>query len=199
MRGGERGMGVVGFGEFGVGGGGPGERVEDSQWPITKMRKLPVELEHFMHFDKNHVKRLDKRAAFDIDICRKEGAMNIRKLTALTRMPERQIRYLIAEGFMPPPRGGRSNAEYGDDHVAAIRRYTRLRELGFPPAAIKLLLEGGQGVPFPVAPGITLVIDPDLLGSGADTGPLIDRLKTLLADQLLKDTSHENDCAANHR
>jgi MerR family copper efflux transcriptional regulator len=100
---------------------------------------------------------------------------------------------------MPAPCGGRSNADYGDDHVAAIRRYTRLRELGFPPAAIKLLLEGGQGVPFPVAPGITLVIDPDLLGSGADTGPLIDRLKTLLADQFLKDTSHENDCAANHR
>ena len=66
--------------------------------------------------------------------------MNIRKLTALTDIPERQVRYLIAEGFMPPPRGGRSNAEYGDDHVAAIRRYTRLRELGFPPAAIKLLL-----------------------------------------------------------
>src|SRR5262245_47383359 len=122
--------------------------------------------------------------------------MNIRQLTALTRTPERQIRYLIAEGFMPPPRGGRSNAEYGDDHVTAIRRYTRLRELGFPPAAIKLLLGGREGVPFPVAPGITLVIDPDLLGSGADAGPLIDRIRTLLNDQLLKDTSHEHDCAA---
>ena len=125
--------------------------------------------------------------------------MNIRKLTALTDIPERQIRYLIAEGFMPPPRGGRSNAEYGDDHVAAIRRYTRLRELGFPPAAIKLLLEGGQGVPFPVGPGITLVIDADLLSRGVDIGPLLDRIKTLLSDQLLKDTSHEHDRATNHR
>ena len=122
--------------------------------------------------------------------------MNIHKLTSLTRTPERQIRYLIAEGFMPPPRGGRANAEYGKDHVTAIRRYTRLRELGFPPAAIKLLLEGRQGVPFPVAPGITLVFDPDLLGSGADTGPLIERIKTLLKDQLVKDTSHEHDFAA---
>ena len=101
---------------------------------------------------------------------------------------------------MPAPHGGRSNAEYGDDHIAEVfRRYTRLRQLGFPPAAIKLLLPGGQGVPFPVLLGITLVIDPDLLGSGADTGPLIDRIKTLLADQLLKDTSHEHDCAANRR
>jgi DNA-binding transcriptional MerR regulator len=122
--------------------------------------------------------------------------MNIRELTALTGTPERQVRYLIAEGFMPAPRGGRSNAEYGDDHVAAIRRYTRLHELGFPPAAIKLLLESRQGIPFPVAPGITLVIDPDLLGSGADTGPLIDRIRTLLEDQLVKEKSHEHDCAA---
>jgi len=122
--------------------------------------------------------------------------MNIHKLTSLTRTPERQIRYLIAEGFMPPPRGGRSNAEYGKEHVTAIRRYARLRELGFPPAAIKLLLEGREGVPFPVVPGITLVIDPDLLGSGADTGPLVERIKTLLEDQLLKDTNHELDCAA---
>ena len=122
--------------------------------------------------------------------------MNIHKLTSLTRTPERQIRYLIAEGFMPPPRGGRSNAEYDKEHVTAIHRYTRLRELGFPPAAIKLLLEGREGVPFPVVPGITLVIDPDLLGSGADTGPLVERIKTLLEDQLLKDTNHELDCAA---
>jgi MerR family transcriptional regulator, copper efflux regulator len=122
--------------------------------------------------------------------------MNIHKLTALTRTPERQIRYLIAEGFMPPPRGGRSNAEYGKEHVTAIRRYSRLRDLGFPPAAIKLLLEGREGVPFPVARGITLVIDPDLLGSGADSGSLIERIKTLLEDQLVKDTSHEHDCDA---
>ena len=121
--------------------------------------------------------------------------MNIHKLTALTRTPERQIRYLIAEGFMPAPRGGRSNAEYGKEHVTAIRRYTRLRELGFPPAAIKLLLGGREGVPFPMAPGITLVIDPDLLGSGADIGPLVDRIRTLLHEQLLKDISHEYDCA----
>jgi len=119
--------------------------------------------------------------------------MNIRKLTALTGTPDRQIRYLIAEGFMPPPRGGRSNAEYGDDHVTAIRRYTRLRELGFPPAAIKLLLEGGQGAPFAVTPGITLVVDPDLLGKVTDVGPVLERIAVLVTE-LLKEKSHEPDC-----
>jgi MerR family transcriptional regulator, copper efflux regulator len=89
--------------------------------------------------------------------------MHIRELTAHTGVAERQVRYLIAEGFIPPPRGGRAHADYGEDHVAAIDRYARLRDLGFPPAAIKLLLQAREGAPFPVAPGITLV-DPKLLG-----------------------------------
>src|SRR5712691_264522 len=108
--------------------------------------------------------------------------MHIRELTAHTGVAERQVRYLIAEGFVPPPRGGRANADYGDDHVAAIGRYTRLRELGFPPAAIKLLLDAREGAPFVVAPGITLVVDPGLLGTGTAVGPLVERIRHLLTD-----------------
>ena len=122
--------------------------------------------------------------------------MNIRELTGLTGTAERQVRYLIAEGFVPPPRGGRANADYGDDHVAAIRRYARLRELGFPPAAIKLLLEAREGAPFPVAPGIALVVDPNVIASGAEVGPLAQRIVEILTD-LLKETSHDLDRAAN--
>jgi MerR family transcriptional regulator, copper efflux regulator len=116
--------------------------------------------------------------------------VNIREVAALTGTAERQIRYLIAEGFVPAPRGGRSTADYGDDHVAAIRRYMRLRDVGFPPAAIKLLLEGGQGAPFTVAPGITLLVDPGLLGSGADPAPLAEHIASLL-NELLKETDNE--------
>ena len=119
-------------------------------------------------------------------------AMNIRELTSRTGIAERQIRYLIAEGFMPGPHGGRSNADYDDDHVAAIQRYTRLKELGFPPAAIKLLLQGGHGAPFTVVPGITLVINPDLLGQVADVTPIINRATALLKD-LLEEQTHESD------
>jgi MerR family transcriptional regulator, copper efflux regulator len=122
--------------------------------------------------------------------------MKIGELAALTRVAERQVRYLIAEGFIPAPRGGRANADYGDEHVEAIERYTRLRDLGFPPAAIKLLLEARQGAPFPVAPGITLVVDLDVLGSDTDVGPLIERIRTLLSD-LMRKRTHELDRAAN--
>ncbi len=121
--------------------------------------------------------------------------MNIRELTVLTGLAERQIRYLIAEGFIPPPRGGRANADYADDHVAAIARYTRLRDLGFPPAAIKLLLESREGAPFPVAPGLTLVIDPKLLGSGTPVEPIIDSIRKLLTD-LVEESDHARDCNA---
>ncbi len=116
--------------------------------------------------------------------------MNIRELTEAAEVTERQVRYLIAEGFIPPPRGGRSTADYGEDHLAAIRRYSRLRELGFPPAAIKLMLDAKEGVPFPVSPGISMTIDPDLLGSGEDPAPIINAVQTLLTD-ILKGNEHE--------
>lgn len=121
--------------------------------------------------------------------------MNIRELTARTGLAERQVRYLIAEGFIPPPRGGRANADYSDDHVAAITRYVRLRDLGFPPAAIKLLLQTNEGAPFPVVPGLTLVIDPKLLGSGTAVDPIIDSIRRLLTD-LLEEPAHADDCHA---
>ncbi len=118
--------------------------------------------------------------------------MHIRELTARTGLAERQIRYLIAEGFVPAPRGGRANADYDEDHVVAITRYSRLRDLGFPPAAIKLLLQTGEGAPFPVAPGLTLVIDPKLLGSGAPVEPIIDSIRRLLID-LVEEPAHARD------
>ena len=34
---------------------------------------------------------------------------------------------------MPAPTGGRAHADYGEEHMTAIGRYLRLKELGFPP------------------------------------------------------------------
>ena len=108
--------------------------------------------------------------------------MHIRQLVARTGISERQVRYLIAEGFMPPPTGGRAMADYSDTHVEAIQRYLSLRDLGFPPAAIRKLLEAKEGAPFPVAPGITLVVDPSLMNRRMAVEPILARLKTILAD-----------------
>ena len=95
----------------------------------------------------------------------KETVMKFDEFVRLSGTTARQIRYLIAEGFVPPPTGGRTYATYSDDHVTAVRRYERLKGLGFPPAAIKLLLGAKAGIPVPIVPGLTLVIAPELIGS----------------------------------
>ena len=114
--------------------------------------------------------------------------MRLSDLIERTGTAPRQIRYLISEGFVPPPRGGRANADYGEDHVEAVTRYSLLKELGFPPAAIRMLLDATAGIPFPIAMGITLVIDPVQLGSGADVEPIIRSVRDVLSRALNKST-----------
>ncbi len=94
--------------------------------------------------------------------------MNIHELTVASGISERQVRYLVAEGFMPGPTGGRARAQYGEAHLETIQRYQRLKALGFPPAAIRRLLTASAGAPFPLAPGVTLVVDPKLIGRSQD-------------------------------
>jgi MerR family copper efflux transcriptional regulator len=115
-------------------------------------------------------------------------------LVHLTGTAPRQIRYLIAEGFVPPPTGGRTYATYNDIHVTAIRRYDRLRSLGFPPAAIRLLLDAREGIPVPIADGLTLIIAPDLIGRGGDVAGMAAKaaakVEELLSEGLADDRKH---------
>jgi MerR family transcriptional regulator, copper efflux regulator len=123
--------------------------------------------------------------------------MHIRELVARTGISERQVRYLIAEGFMPPPAGGLALADYSDAHVEAIQRYLSLRELGFPPAAIRKLLEAKEGAPFPVAPGITLVVDPNLMTRRMAVEPILARLKAILA-KIFKEPKNDKSSHREH-
>ncbi|MBV1706730.1 MAG: MerR family transcriptional regulator [Hyphomicrobiales bacterium] len=77
------------------------------------------------------------------------------------RVTARFVRFLVAEGVIPPPRGGRANADYGEDHLNGIRRYLSLRGLGLSAARAKAIVAGAadDGVPVPIAPGITLIVD----------------------------------------
>lgn len=115
--------------------------------------------------------------------------MRIHELIERAQISERQVRYLIAEGFIPAPAGGRANAQYSEAHVHGARRYMRLRALGFPPAAIRLLLSAREGTPFPVAPGITLLVSPDVIASGQPVGPMLTKLEDLLSTILKEDGS----------
>ena len=68
---------------------------------------------------------------------------------------------LVAEGVIPPPRGGRANADYDEDHLNGIRRYLSLRGLGLSAARTKEIVAGAadDGLPVPIAPGITLIVN----------------------------------------
>ena len=63
-----------------------------------------------------------------------------------------------------------------------MRRYGRLRELGFPAGGDPAAARGEVGRAVSRRAGLTLVVDPDLIGSGAPAGPILDDLRLLLED-----------------
>ena len=113
-------------------------------------------------------------------------------LVNVTGNTPRQIRYLIAEGFVPPPVGTRASAPYSDVHVTAIRRYERMRSLGFPPAAIRLLLDAREGIPVPIVSGLTLVIAPEMIGSGGDVAGIAARVAAKVEELLSQEAPPES-------
>lgn len=124
--------------------------------------------------------------------------MNITELAEATDETPRQIRYLIAEGFIPPPGGIRSKPEYGDAHMAAISRYQALRA-DYRPSQIKVLLEAerqvAQGCPVTLAPGVTLTVSPGLLQPDTDPRAIGD-LAAAALENILKHNVRENTDAA---
>ena len=106
--------------------------------------------------------------------------MKLPELLRRTGISARQVRYLITEKLVPPPTGGRAHAFYGENHVKAIRRYLRLKDLGLSPASIRVLLEARKGVPFPVGDGVTLVVAPELVASGKSAEPFVASIERTL-------------------
>ena len=113
--------------------------------------------------------------------------MTIQELAKQTGTNPRQVRYLISQGLCPPPTGGRKFASYGDDHVLAIRQYRHLRSMHFPHIAIRTLAAARAGYPFPITQGITLVVALDVLGSGGEVEPLVEKAREALRRALTPD------------
>lgn len=122
---------------------------------------------------------------FAKQVCQKDH-MNIKQLSAQTGVTERQIRHLVSKRIVPAPHGSRSHPEYRDEHVAAIRRYNLLRQNGCSPAAILRTLHEEKQLRVEVAPGVALVLDLNLLWSGAEVGPILGNLAMRLAALLSK-------------
>ena len=79
----------------------------------------------------------------------------------------RQIRYLVAEGLIPPPDGTTSAATYGARHEEAVRRYREMRASGLRPFDVKsalLAAKRPQGLDVEILSGVRLVLDPSVIG-----------------------------------
>jgi MerR family copper efflux transcriptional regulator len=117
--------------------------------------------------------------------------------TADHRVTPRFVRFLVAQNVIPAPSGGRTYAEYGPIHLAGIRRYLRLRDLGLSIAAIKRLDEGEspEAVAMELAPGLTLSIRPAELDALPDPEVLAERIAAAVADIIRPAASVEREAA----
>ena len=89
--------------------------------------------------------------------------MTIAELAEATNVPPRQIRFMIAEGFVPPATGtGRGADVYGEEHLAKVRRYMTLHGLGMKPSAIKALMEFDEAIPIFQQAGVEVRVDPSV-------------------------------------
>ncbi|MDA1033908.1 MAG: MerR family transcriptional regulator [Proteobacteria bacterium] len=73
----------------------------------------------------------------------------------------RQIRFMIAEGILPPAaKTGRSADAYEEAHVTQGQRYLALHRMGMKPGSIKVLMALDGAVPILQDQGVELRVDP---------------------------------------
>jgi len=89
--------------------------------------------------------------------------VTLAELAGAAGVQPRQIRFMIAEGFVPAAMGtGRAADVYGDEHLAKVRRYMTLHGLGMKPSAIKVLMEFDEAIPIFQHAGVELRVDPSV-------------------------------------
>ncbi len=113
--------------------------------------------------------------------------MKLGELVAETGEAARNVRFLISQGVVPPPEGTRAEPDYGAAHIAAIRRYQRLKSAGYKLAAIKLMRDQKIPARVEIAPGLDLLIDTDVAGESLDPVAIGQRVTELLNRFMLED------------
>jgi DNA-binding transcriptional MerR regulator len=111
----------------------------------------------------------------------------------------RFVRFLIAEGIIDPPSGGRAHADYGETHLRGIVEYLRLRELGFSLTQVKVIFRSqrAETVPVELAPGVSLHIDLANLDRGTSPAEVAERARRILSEILASlDSKGKNDADA---
>ncbi|GGW47182.1 hypothetical protein GCM10011452_38420 [Gemmobacter lanyuensis] len=89
--------------------------------------------------------------------------MTLTELADHLGVPPRQIRFMIAEGILPPAaRTGRSADAYDETHISKGQRYLALHRMGMKPGSIKVLMSFDDALPIMQAHGVELRVGPQV-------------------------------------
>ena len=115
--------------------------------------------------------------------------MTLAELAEAAGVPPRQIRFIIAEGILPPAaKTGRSADAYSDKHLARARRYMTLHGLGMKPSAIKVLMAFDEAIPILQARGVELRVDPSVDPRTIDVDAVFADVRTALPSYVSKES-----------
>ena len=121
--------------------------------------------------------------------CRKATELKLLELIEAAGGPPatpRFVRFLISEGVIRPPSGGRAHADYDTEHLRGIVTYLRLRDLGFSLTQVREILksERGETVPVELAAGVVLHVDLARLDRGMSPAAAAERAHLVLSELL---------------
>jgi len=101
-------------------------------------------------------------------------SMTLAELADRLGIQPRQIRFMIAEGILPPAaKTGRSADAYEEAHVVKGQRYLALYRMGMKPGSIKVLMAFDDAVPILQEQGIELRIDPQMAPQELDVEAIL--------------------------
>lgn len=86
--------------------------------------------------------------------------MNREELEAASGISARNIRFLIAEGLLPPPVGAGRGARYTEEHLRILKAYSAAKERGVSSLDVirREIASGDEKIAIPVTAGVELVL-----------------------------------------
>ncbi len=114
--------------------------------------------------------------------------MKAAELAESLGLPARQIRYMITEGIIPRATGvGRYADGFGEEHLAAGRRYLELRAEGHSAYEVKRLMAAERQVTLYQGPALALTVDPNVDPETIDVEAVLADLAAALAQYVNQD------------
>jgi DNA-binding transcriptional MerR regulator len=107
--------------------------------------------------------------------------MTLAELADRLGIQPRQIRFMIAEGILPPAaKTGRSADAYKEAHVVKGQRYLALYRMGMKPGSIKVLMAFDDAVPILQEGGVELRINPQVAPQELDVEAILGAVEQAL-------------------